>query len=160
MAEIEQKIRTNLWFDTEAEEAARFYCGIFPNSRVVDILRYTEVGPGEPGTVVTVEFELAGQSFVGINGGPLFKFTEAISLEVSCADQAEVEHYWARLGEGGSYVQCGWLKDRYGLSWQVVPQRLAELLSSGDEDTTNRVMKVMLGQVKLDIAELEAAARG
>jgi predicted 3-demethylubiquinone-9 3-methyltransferase (glyoxalase superfamily) len=160
MGEIKQKIRTNLWFDTEAEEAARFYCGIFPDSRIVDIAHYTEVGPGEPGSVLTVEFELAGQSFVGINGGPEFKFTEAISLEIACADQAEVDHYWAHLGEGGSYVQCGWLKDRYGLSWQVVPQRLPELLSTGDEEATNRVMKAMLGMVKLDVAELEAAARG
>ncbi|GAA2346110.1 VOC family protein [Saccharopolyspora halophila] len=160
MGEIKQKIRTNLWFDGQAEEAAEFYCGVFPDSRIVTKQHYTEVGPGEPGTVVTVEFELAGQRFVGINGGPMFTFTEAISLEIVCADQQEVEHYWNRLGEGGSYVQCGWLKDRYGLSWQVVPQRLNELLATGDEATTDRVMKAMLDMVKLDIAQLEEAARG
>jgi predicted 3-demethylubiquinone-9 3-methyltransferase (glyoxalase superfamily) len=150
----------NLWFDTEAEEAAAFYVSVFPSSRVVQTLRYTEAGPGEPGTVVTVEWELGGQRFVGINGGPRFPFTEAVSFQVDCADQAEVDHYWERLTEGGEEVQCGWLKDRFGVSWQVVPIGLAELLADPDGERAARATTAMLGMKKLDIAALRAAADG
>ncbi len=120
---MEQKIVPNLWFDTEAEEAAEFYCSVFEDSRIVSVTRYTEAGPREAGMVMTVEFELDGQRFVGINGGPEFTFDEAVSFEINCDDQAEVDYYWERLTEGGEEGQCGWLKDRYGLSWQVVPDR-------------------------------------
>jgi predicted 3-demethylubiquinone-9 3-methyltransferase (glyoxalase superfamily) len=160
MSEIKQKITPNLWFDTEAEEAAEYYTGIFENSRVVDVQHYGEAGPGEPGTVMTVQFELAGQQFVGINGGPQFKFTEAISLEVSCESQEEVDRLWQQLGEGGEHGPCGWLKDKYGLSWQIVPQRLVELLTDPDAAKAARAMKAMLGMSKIDIATLEAAAKG
>lgn len=158
MPEIKQTITPNLWFDTNAEEAARFYAGIFDDSRIVRVLRYTEAGPGEPGTVMTVEFELAGQRFVGINGGPEFTFTEAISLEVRCESQEEVDRLWQRLGEGGEYVHCGWLKDKYGLSWQIVPQRLYDLITDPDEAKAARVTKAMLAMVKLDVSVLEAVA--
>jgi predicted 3-demethylubiquinone-9 3-methyltransferase (glyoxalase superfamily) len=160
MSEIKQKITPNLWFDTEAEEAAEYYTGIFENSRVLDVQRYTEAGPGEPGTVMTVQFELAGQQFVGINGGPHFKFTEAISLEVSCESQDEVDRLWQQLGEGGEHGPCGWLKDKYGLSWQIVPRRLIELITDPDEARAARAMKAMLGMSKIDIAALEEAAKG
>lgn len=150
----------NLWFDTEAEQAAEFYVSIFPRSRILRTLRYTEAGPGQPGTVVTVEWELDGQRFVGINGGPQFSFTEAVSFQVDCTDQAEVDHYWARLTDGGEEVQCGWLKDRYGLSWQVVPDGLVELLEDPDADRAARATQAMLGMTKLDIAALRAAADG
>jgi len=157
---VSQLIRTNLWFDKEAEEAAEFYCSIFPNSRVREISRYTEAGPGEPGSVMVVEFELDGQIFVGINGGPQFPFTEAVSLEIRCADQAEVDYYWDKLTEGGREVQCGWLKDRYGLSWQVVPEGMSELFSSDDPARAERAMKAMFDMKKLDVAALQAAADG
>ncbi|WP_190822728.1 VOC family protein [Saccharopolyspora pogona] len=160
MYEIKQKIITNLWFDTAAEEAARYYAGIFDDSRVVHVQRYGEAGPGEPGTVMTVLFELAGQQFVGINGGPQFKFTEAISLEVLCDSQHEVDRLWQQLGEGGEPGPCGWLKDKYGLSWQIVPRRLYELITAADEAKAQRAMKAMLSMGKLDIATLEAAAEG
>ncbi|MGP4019917.1 VOC family protein [Saccharopolyspora sp. 5N708] len=160
MYEISQKITPNLWFDTQAEEAAEFYIGIFENSRVVDVLRYGDAGPGEPGTVMVVVFELAGQRLVGLNGGPEFKFTEAISLEVHCDSQEEVDRLWQRLGEGGEPGPCGWLKDKYGLSWQIVPTRFLELVTDPDQEKANRVMKAMYGMGKLDIATLEAAAKG
>ena len=150
----------NLWFDTEAEQAAQFYVSIFPNSRVLSVLRYTEAGPGEPGTVVTVEWELDGQRFVGINGGPQFPFTEAVSFQIDCKDQAEVDHYWDRLTDGGEEVQCGWLKDRYGVSWQVVPEALVELLGDPDPGRASRATEAMLAMKKLDIAALRAAADG
>lgn len=150
----------NLWFDTEAEQAAEFYVSIFPNSRVLKALRYTEAGPGVPGTVVTVEWELDGQRFVGINGGPQFPFTEAVSFQIDCKDQAEVDHYWERLTDGGEEVQCGWLKDRYGVSWQVVPEGLAELFDDPDPDRAKRATEAMLAMKKLDIAALRAAADG
>ena len=150
----------NLWFDTEAEKAAEFYTSIFPRSRILRVLRYTEAGPGEPGTVVTVEWELDGQRFVGINGGPQFPFTEAVSFQIDCANQAEVDHYWERLTDGGEEVQCGWLRDRYGVSWQVIPAGLAELLGDPDSDRAARATSAMLTMKRLDLAALRAAADG
>jgi predicted 3-demethylubiquinone-9 3-methyltransferase (glyoxalase superfamily) len=153
------RLTPNLWFDGQAEEAAAFYVSVFPNSKVGRIARYTEAGPGEPGTAVTVEWELDGQPFVGINGGPMFTFSEAVSLEIRCKDQAEVDHYWSRLLEGGGREsQCGWLKDRFGFSWQVVPERLVELMTHPDTAVVRRVTEAMLKMVKLDVARLEAAA--
>jgi predicted 3-demethylubiquinone-9 3-methyltransferase (glyoxalase superfamily) len=155
------RITPNLWFDTQALEAAEFYVSIFPNSKVTDVAHYTEAGPGEPGTVLTVAFELDGQPFVAINGGPEFTFDEAVSLEIDCADQAEVDRYWdALLAGGGQESQCGWLKDKYGLSWQVVPSGMAELFRDDDEERANRAMQAMLGMKKLDVAALRAAADG
>jgi predicted 3-demethylubiquinone-9 3-methyltransferase (glyoxalase superfamily) len=153
-----QKITPFLWFDTEAEEAAAFYTSLFEGSRVGAVSRYGEGSPGEPGRVMTVEFELAGQTYVALNGGPEFPFTEAVSLQVSCEDQAEVDRLWDALTEGGAESQCGWLKDRYGLSWQIVPTRLHELLGDPDPGRSQRAMQAMLGMKKLDVAALEAAA--
>jgi predicted 3-demethylubiquinone-9 3-methyltransferase (glyoxalase superfamily) len=147
-----------LWFDTEGEEAARFYTSVFPNSRIVDVARYGEAGPREAGTVMVVSFELDGQAFTALNGGPNYTFSEAVSFQVDCADQAEVDRYWETLSEGGEQGPCGWLKDRFGLSWQVVPTRLTELLGDPDRERAQRVMKAMLGMRKIEIAELEAAA--
>ncbi|WP_374472430.1 VOC family protein [Phenylobacterium sp.] len=155
------RLTPNLWFDADAEEAANFYVSIFPNSKVGRIARYTEAGPGAPGTVVTVEWELDGQPFVGINGGPLFTFSEAVSLEIRCKDQAEVDYYWRMLlQDGGRESQCGWLKDRFGFSWQVVPQRLVDLMTDPDPAVVQRVTAAMLQMVKLDVAKLAAAAAG
>ena len=150
----------NLWFDTQGEEAAEFYVSVFPNSRITNVLHYGEAGPGPAGSVVTVEFELDGSPFVAINGGPEFTFDEAVSFSVSCEDQEEVDHYWDTLSAGGEESQCGWLKDRYGLSWQVVPDRLHELLADPDPARAARATEAMLGMRKLDVAELEAAADG
>ena len=145
-----------LWFDTKGEEAANFYVRVFPDSSLGDITRY---GAGErAGQVMTVEFTLCGSKFVTLNGGPQFSFTEAISYQIPCADQAEVDHYWNALSEGGEEGPCGWLKDRYGLSWQVVPDRLPELLASPDPATAERVMQAMFTMKKIVIADLEAAA--
>jgi predicted 3-demethylubiquinone-9 3-methyltransferase (glyoxalase superfamily) len=155
-----QKITPFLWFDHQAEEAARFYASIFPNSKVAKVVRYGAAGPGPAGSVMTVEFQLAGQSFVALNGGPHFKFTEAISFVVNCQTQDEVDTYWEKLSAGGSEIQCGWVKDKYGLSWQIVPTRLPELLSDPDPQKSQRVMKAMLTMKKLDIRALEQAARG
>jgi len=152
-------ITPNLWFDGNALEAAEFYCSVFPRSKVTSVTHYTEAGPGEPGSVLTVEWVLDGQKFVGINGGPDFAFTEAVSFEITCKDQDEIDHYWSKLGEGGHEIQCGWLKDRYGLSWQVVPEGMAELFS-GDPDRAARAMTAMLGMVKIDAAAIQAAADG
>ncbi|MGY0064598.1 VOC family protein [Streptomyces sp. LZ34] len=149
-----QKITTFLWFDHQAEEAAHHYTSIFDDSRVVDIQRYGEAGPGEAGTVMTVTFELAGQRFIALNGGPHFTFTEAISLSVDCATQEEVDELWARLGDGGEEGPCGWLKDKYGLSWQIVPGKLMELLRDPDPVKSARVTKAMLGMKKIDIQGL------
>jgi len=154
-----QKITTFLWFDDKAEEAAKFYTSIFPDSKIVAVARYGEVGPGPAGSVMTVDFELDGQQFVALNGGPQFPFTEAISLVINCETQAEIDRYWDQLSAGGKIQQCGWLKDRYGLSWQVVPSILAtEMRRTGDPARLNRVMKVVLQSVKLDIEQLKAAA--
>ncbi|HWH32906.1 MAG TPA: VOC family protein [Egibacteraceae bacterium] len=150
----------NLWFDTEAEEAANFYVSIFPNSRIVGVTHYNEAGPRQAGMVMTVEFELDGTRFVGINGGPEFTFDEAVSFQITCETQEEIDHYWERLTDGGQEVQCGWLKDRYGLAWQVVPSGMEEVLADPDSERARRAMEAMLGMVKLDIGALRAAADG
>jgi predicted 3-demethylubiquinone-9 3-methyltransferase (glyoxalase superfamily) len=150
-----QKIKTFLWFDNQAEEAANHYVSIFGgDSKVLGVTHYTEASPGEPGAVMTVEFRLAGQEYVALNGGPQFPFTEAISLSVDCESQAEVDELWARLTDGGEEGQCGWLKDRYGLSWQIVPRGLSEALSDPDPVKADRAMKAVLGMKKLDIEAL------
>jgi predicted 3-demethylubiquinone-9 3-methyltransferase (glyoxalase superfamily) len=153
-----------LWFDGQAEEAARFYASIFPDSKIGKISHYTEAGRevhGQPpGSVMTVAFELAGQSFTGLNGGPHFKFNEAISFQVHCDSQAEVDHFWSRLSEGGQEVQCGWLKDKFGLSWQIIPTAMSELFADADPARAARAMQAMLNMKKLDINELKRAAAG
>ena len=154
-----QKITPFLWFDTQAEEAAKYYVSIFPKSKILSTARYGDAGPGPKGSVMTVEFELAGQRMIALNGGPQFKFTEAISLSVDCKDQKEVDHYWTKLSQGGQESMCGWLKDRYGLSWQVNPAILGELLASRDAKKAKRVMEAMLKMKKIDIAALKAAAK-
>lgn len=156
----QRTITPNLWFDMEAEEAAVFYTSVFPNSRIVKITHYMEAGPRPAGMVMTVEFELNGQRFVGINGGPEFKFDEAVSFQIDCANQEEVDYYWQRLSEGGAEGPCGWLKDRYGLSWQVVPIELNETLNDLDPERANRAMQAMLGMGKIDVAALRRAADG
>jgi predicted 3-demethylubiquinone-9 3-methyltransferase (glyoxalase superfamily) len=155
-----QRITPNLWFDTEAEEAAEFYVSVFENSRVVNMTHYNEAGPREAGTVMTVEFELDGQHFVGINGGDQFKFSEAVSFQINCEDQDEVDYYWERLSDGGEEGPCGWLKDRYGLSWQVVPAGMDELFADSDPQRAQRAMEAMFKMRKLDVAALRAAADG
>jgi predicted 3-demethylubiquinone-9 3-methyltransferase (glyoxalase superfamily) len=154
------KITPNLWFDTEAEEAAEFYISVFPNSRIVNVARYTEAGPREAGTVMTVEWELDGNRFVGINGSPQFKFDEAISFQITCETQEDVDHYWERLTEGGKEGQCGWLTDRFGLSWQVVPTGMEAVFGDPDPQRAERAMAAMLKMSKLDIAELRRAGDG
>jgi len=154
-----RKITPNLWFDGNAEEAAAFYVSVFDNSRVVRITHYSENSPGPAGTVMTVEWELDGQRFVGINGGPEFTFSEAISFQVTCADQAEVDYYWDALtSDGGEEGPCGWCKDKYGVSWQVVPAGFEEVFTDPDRDRATRAMKAMFGMKKLDLAALRAAA--
>ena len=153
-----QKITPFLWFDYQAEEAAGFYTSIFDNSKITAITHYGDTGPGPKGSVMTVAFELAGQKFVALNGGPHFKFTEAISFVVNCEKQTEVDKFWTKLSEGGQEVQCGWLKDKYGLSWQIVPTRLPELLQDPDPARAQRAMQAMMQMTKIDIAGLEAAA--
>ncbi len=157
---MQQKIIPNLWFDTQAEEAARFYTSVFENSRIVNVTHYTDAGPRPAGMVMTVEFELDGQRFVGINGGPEFTFDEAVSFQITCENQQEVDYFWERLSEGGSEGPCGWLKDRYGLSWQVVPAGMEELFADPDPKRAERAMQAMLAMGKLDIAALRAAADG
>ncbi len=157
---MKQTIRPNLWFDTESEEAAAFYVSVFPSSRIVNVTHYPDNAPREAGMVMTVEFELDGQRFVAINGGPQFQFDEAVSFEISCADQDEVDRYWELLSDGGEEGPCGWCKDRYGLSWQVVPEGMDELFADPDTSRVDRAMQAMLGMSKLDIAELRAAADG
>lgn len=154
------RITPNLWFDTQALEAAEFYVSIFPNSAIGEITYYIEGSPGPAGTVQTVNFTLDGQPFTGINGGPQFTFSEAVSLLIDCSDQAELDHYWEKLTDGGEPVQCGWLRDRYGLSWQVVPAGWEALMNDPDPDRVARATKAMLGMVKLDMAALQAAADG
>jgi predicted 3-demethylubiquinone-9 3-methyltransferase (glyoxalase superfamily) len=157
---MQQKITPNLWFDTEAEEAASFYVSVFKNSRIVNVAHYTDAGPREAGMVMTVEFELDGQRFVGINGGPQFTFSEAVSFQVNCEDQDDVDYYWERLSDGGEEGPCGWLKDKYGLSWQVAPIGIDELFSDPDPKRAERAMQAMLGMSKLDITALRRAADG
>jgi predicted 3-demethylubiquinone-9 3-methyltransferase (glyoxalase superfamily) len=147
-----------LWFDFQAEDAAKFYVSIFPKSRILKTARYGDGGPGPKGTVMTVEFELDGQRMIALNGGPVYKLTEAISLVVDCKDQKEVDHYWSKLSRGGEESMCGWLKDKYGLSWQVTPRILIELVSGRDKKKAKRVMEAMFKMKKIDIAALKAAA--
>jgi predicted 3-demethylubiquinone-9 3-methyltransferase (glyoxalase superfamily) len=153
-----QKITPCLWFDTEGEEAATFYTSVFPNSRIVEVARYGEAGPRPEGMVMAVSFELDGQRFVALNGGPQFMFDEAISFQVDCRTQEEVDAFWSKLSEGGEEGQCGWLKDRFGVSWQIVPSVLPELLGDPDREKSQRVMRAMLEMRKIDIAGLERAA--
>jgi predicted 3-demethylubiquinone-9 3-methyltransferase (glyoxalase superfamily) len=155
-----KKITPFLWFNDNAEEAMKFYVSIFKNSKVLKVARYGESGPGEKGTVMTARFQLNGQEFVALNGGPHFKFTEAISFVVNCGTQEEVDELWEKLSEGGEESQCGWLKDKYGLSWQIVPTVLAELLQDKDAEKSNRVMKAMLQMDKLDIKTLKQVYEG
>jgi predicted 3-demethylubiquinone-9 3-methyltransferase (glyoxalase superfamily) len=155
-----QKIVTSLWFDTEAEEAANFYCSKFRDSKILNVAHYGAAGPRPEGTVMTVDFQLAGQTFNAINGGPDFKFTEAISLLVNCESQDEVDQFWDALGEGGEPGACGWLKDRYGLSWQIVPTVLNEQLADPDPEKAQRVMKSMQQMGKIDVAELQRVYKG
>lgn len=151
-------ITPSLWFNGNLEEAATFYASVFPNSSVEEFARYTEAGPGTPGAVVSGTFVLDGTTFIGINGGPEFPFSEAVSFVIDCADQAEVDYYWDRLVAGGEESQCGWLKDRFGVSWQVVPERLHQLLSDPQPTRATAATKAMLGMRKIVIAEVEAAA--
>ncbi|HVX21584.1 MAG TPA: VOC family protein [Acidimicrobiales bacterium] len=153
-------ITPSLWFDTDGLDAAEFYVSVFPNSAVTRVSYYGDAGPRPAGSVLTVEFVLDGQPFLAINGGPQFTFDEAVSFTISCADQDEVDYYWAKLTEGGEEGQCGWLKDRYGLSWQVVPQGLADILGDPDPARAERAMKAMLGMRRLDLVALRAAADG
>ena len=155
-----QKITPNLWFDDNAEEAVDFYVSIFKNSKITRVLRNTESSRGVTDQVVTIEFQLEGQRFVAINGGSNFKFTPAVSLAVDCKDQAEVDDLWDKLTQGGQEQQCGWLLDKYGLSWQVIPTGLVDLLSGPDEQAADRAVQCMLGMVKLDIAEIRRAYEG
>jgi predicted 3-demethylubiquinone-9 3-methyltransferase (glyoxalase superfamily) len=150
-------ITPSLWFDGNLEEAAAFYASVFPNSSVGPFFRYTEAGPGTPGQAVYGSFFLDGHRFLGINGGPQFRFTEAVSFEVRCADQDEVDYYWSRLLDGGEESQCGWLKDRYGLSWQIVPERLYELVEGPDPVRAAAALAAMMDMRKIVVAELEAA---
>lgn len=154
------KITPCLWFDTQAEEAANFYTSLFPSSRIVGVSRFGQAGPRPEGMVMTVDFELDGQPFVALNGGPEFNFNEAISFQVSCETQDEVDDFWNRLSEGGEEGPCGWLKDRYGVSWQVVPTRLYELIADPDREKSQRVMRAMLSMGKIEIDGLERAAAG
>ena len=147
-----------LWFDTEGEDAATFYTSVFPNSRIVEVTRYGSAGPRDEGTVMTVTFELEGNRFVALNGGPGFTFNEAISFQVFCTNQEEVDTFWSKLSDGGEEGPCGWLKDRFGVSWQVVPTVLNELLTDSDSEKAQRVMAAMLQMGKIEIAELERAA--
>lgn len=151
------KIVPSLWFDHQAEEAMRFYVSIFENSKIGTIARYSEAGPGPAGSVMTVTFELDGQEFMAINGGPVFTFSPAISFLVNCETQAEVDYFWEKLSEGGSKEQCGWLKDKYGVSWQIVPTLLGRLMQDKDAEKSRRVAETMLKMQKLDIQALQQA---
>ena len=152
------KITPWLWFDTEAEDAARFYTSVFPNSRILDIARYGSAGPRPEGMVMTVKFELDGQTFAALNGGPEFTFNEAISFQVNCETQEDVDTFWSKLSEGGEEGPCGWLKDRYGVSWQIIPTRLNELIGDPDREKSQRVMAAMLNMKKIEVDGLERAA--
>ena len=152
-----QKITPFLWFDSQAEEAARFYTSIFKNSKILQVSRYGDAGPGPKSSVMTIAFELEGQQFTALNGGPLFKFNEAISFVVDCKSQEEVDHLWARLTDGGEEGMCGWLKDKYGVSWQIVPTALVEMLNDPDPEKARRVTDAMLKMNKIDIQTLRQA---
>ena len=152
-----QRITPFLWFDTQAEEAVKFYVSIFKNSTVLDTTRYGETGPGPKGSVMTIKFKLDGQEFVALNGGPHFKFNEAISFVVNCETQKELDEFWEKLSEGGETIECGWLKDKYGVSWQIVPTILGEMFQAKDAEKTNRVMEALLQMKKLDIKGLKQA---
>jgi predicted 3-demethylubiquinone-9 3-methyltransferase (glyoxalase superfamily) len=151
------RITPFLWFDGQAEEAAKFYTSIFKNSKVGSVTRYGDAGPGPKGTVMTIAFRLDGQEFIALNGGPEFAFTEAVSFVVNCETQDEIDYFWEKLSDGGRQIQCGWLKDKYGLSWQIFPTRLSTMLQDRDPETTNRVMQAVLQMVKPDITRLEQA---
>jgi predicted 3-demethylubiquinone-9 3-methyltransferase (glyoxalase superfamily) len=152
-------ITPSLWFDTEGEEAAKFYTSIFPNSEIRNVSYYNDAGPRPAGTVLTVDFVLDGQPFNALNGGPEFKFTEAVSLMIDCADQKEIDYYWDKLTEGGEEGQCGWLKDKFGLSWQIAPMTaMGEFLTDPDQGRATRVMQALMGMKKIDLAALQAAA--
>jgi len=155
-----QRITPFLWFNNNAEEAVMFYTSIFKNSKIGMVARYGDSGPGPKGTVMTAAFTLDGQEFLALNGGPMFKFTEATSFVVNCQTQEELDHYWDKLSEGGQQVQCGWLKDKFGLSWQIVPTVLGELMKSNDSARTSRVMAALMKMVKLDIEGLQRAYDG
>lgn len=153
-------ITPNLWFDTESTEAAEFYCSIFPNSELGAVSHYTADAPREEGMVMTIDFKLDGQPYTAINGGSEFEFNESISLLINCKDQQEIDYYWGKLGEGGQELHCGWLKDKFGVAWQVVPEGMDDYFRGDDKGAKDRTMKAMLGMVKIDIAGLEAAAAG
>jgi predicted 3-demethylubiquinone-9 3-methyltransferase (glyoxalase superfamily) len=154
-----QKIKPFLWFDTQAEEAAKYYCSVFKNSKITEVARYPEGGPAPAGSVMIVNFELEGLPFVGLNAGPLFKFTEAISFVVSTENQEETDYYWNKLtADGGQESQCGWLKDKFGLSWQITPRKLIELISDKDKNKAAKAMKSMMTMKKIDIATIQRAA--
>lgn len=155
-----QKISTCLWFENQAEEAAEFYVSVFDDSRILDVSRYGEGGPGPAGEAITAEFEIEGRRFLALNGGAASNFTEAVSFVVDCADQEEVDRYWEALTAGGAESQCGWLKDRYGVSWQIVPSILSSLIAGPDPEGSQRAMQAMLGMRKLDIAALQSAYEG
>jgi len=155
-----QKISPFLWFDNNAEQAAQFYTSIFNNSRILSVMRFGDAGPGPKGAVMGIAFELEGREFKALNGGPVFTFTPAISLFVDCETQEEVDKLWARLGEGGEPQRCGWIKDKFGVSWQIVPVALGKMLQDSDTEKSSRVMRAMIGMIKLDIAWLERAYRG
>ena len=155
-----QKITPCLWFDGQAEDAMNHYISIFKNSKVLSVIRWGKEGHGAEGSVLVAIFELDGVQFQALNGGPQFKFTEAVSLSIDCKTQEEVDHFWSKLTEGGQPSQCGWLKDKFGLSWQVVPEQLPRLLQDPDKDKAGRVMQAMMQMEKIDIGKLEAAARG
>lgn len=155
-----QKVTPFLWYDTQAEEAANFYTSIFPDSKITSISRYGPEGPGPEGSVMVCNFELFGQEFMALNGGPQFPFTNAVSFMVKCDTQDEIDHYWEKLTEGGKEIQCGWLTDKFGLSWQITPAAFGDILESADAAGKTRFMNAMMGMVKLDIAELKRAAQG
>ncbi|HEX4100693.1 MAG TPA: VOC family protein [Pseudonocardiaceae bacterium] len=154
-----QKITPCLWFDTKGEEAANFYTTVFKNSKILDVARYGAAGPGPEGTVMTVSFELDGQKFVALNGGPHFTFNEAVSFQVSCETQDEVDYFWGNLSQGGEEGPCGWLKDKYGVSWQIVPTALVELISDPDPERSQAAITAMLGMRKIDIEALRRAVK-
>ncbi len=159
-AAVPKKLTPCLWYDGNAEDAVAFYRSIFKKSKVLSVTRYSDAGPGKPGTVMTMKFQLEGQDFLALNGGPHYQFTPAISFIIDCVDQAEVDYFWDKLSTGGQVQQCGWLTDKFGLCWQVVPRGLIELYETEDAAKVKRVMEAMMKMVKLDIATLEAAAKG